>query len=203
MMNIPVNLVFEDVISEYVMTKLLACFGSKYYISSTYPGYGFGYIKTNINGFNQAAMGVPFFVLTDLDNYQCPISLMNEWFTKPQATNLIFRVAIREVEAWLLADREGFSEYTGISLNVLPREPENEADPKRTLINLVSKKCRRRGIREDIVPINANAQIGPNYNERLMQFVDNNWDVHRAKEASKSLMRAYNHLDRFQINALS
>lgn len=201
MMNIPINLVFEDAVSEYVMTKLLSCFGSKYLISSTYQGYGFGYIKTNINGFNQAAMGVPFFILTDLDNSICPISLINEWLPKPKATNLIFRVAIREVEAWLLADREGFSEYTGISLKLLPREPEKEQDPKRTLINLVRSKCRKRAIREDIVPINANAQIGPNYNERLMQFIYQHWDLDRAKETSESLMRAYNHLDRFQFNS--
>ncbi len=195
-MSVPVNLVFEDAISEFAMMKLLESFGDKYYVGTSYPGYGFGYIKRNINGFNQAAIATPFFVLTDLDNYPCPTELINEWLARPRQPNLIFRIAVREVEAWLLADRIGFSTFTGVSLANLPLNPELEVDPKQTLINIV-RRSRRRTIKEDIIPINQNATIGPNYNERLMEYILNDWNLERAMQTSESLRRAFVYLERF------
>lgn len=196
-MYIPINLVFEDAISEFTMIKLLNSFGNKFYIGKSYQGYGFGYIKTNIGGFNQAAISTPFFVLTDLDTYECPVALINDWISQPLKSNLIFRIAVREVEAWLLADIEGFSDFLGVSKANFPINPDMEIDPKRTLISLV-KRSRKRHIKEDIVPINDNAQIGPNYNERLMQYVSDYWDLDRAMQKSSSMRRAHNCLNNFQ-----
>lgn len=201
-MPIPINLVFEDELSEFVLSKLLSCFGQKFYTGYSYNGRGFGYIKKNIHGFNQAAITTPFLILTDLDNHECPITLKNEWIKHPINPNLIFRVAVREVEAWLLADIEGFSSYIGVSEANFPLEPEIEADPKQTLINLV-RRSRKRAIREDIVPINANAQIGPNYNQRLMEFVLNHWNLNNAIQRSDSLGRAYTCLDNFSYQRLN
>lgn len=195
-MHIPINLVFEDDISEFTMMKILGSFGDKYYCGISYPGKGFGYIKTNINGFNQAAIATPFFVLTDLDNYKCPMELITDWLVNPPKPNFIFRIAVREVEAWLLADRIGYSNFTGVSLANFPLNPEQEADPKQTLIN-ITRKSRKRYLKEDIVPINQNAQIGPNYNERLMEYVAENWDLGRAMENSESLRRACRCLEGF------
>ncbi len=196
-MSIPINLVYEDEISEFTMIKILDSFGDKYFCGISYHGYGFGYIKTNINGFNQAAIATPFFVLTDLDNYSCPTVLINEWLNHPPKPNLIFRIAVREIEAWLLADREGFSNFTGVSLANFPINPELEANPKQTLIN-IARKSRRRSVREDIVPINKNAQIGPNYNEQLMNYVASIWDIEKAMENSESLRRACQYLEGFK-----
>ena len=53
-------------------------------------------------------------------------------------------------------------------------------------------------MREDIVPINENASIGPNYNGCLMEFVYKNWDIQNAMKRSKSLMRAMTKLSEFQ-----
>ena len=198
-MYIPINLVFEDAISEFIMLKLLNSFGNKFFVGTSFPGYGFGYIKSNINGFNQAAVATPFFVLTDLDKYECPVNLMQEWLPAPQKPNLLFRVAVREVEAWILADIEGFSSYIGVSKVNFPEEPEKEPDPKRTLIELV-KRSRKRLIKEDIIPINNNAKIGPNYNDRLMDFVGAFWDIERAIGRSESLKRTYRRLNQFQYN---
>lgn len=195
-MQIPLNLVFEDDLSEYVMTRIVNSFGNKYLICNTYNGNGFGYIKSNINGFNQASSGVPFFVLTDLDNYTCPIALQNDWLCQPMRPNFIFRIAIREVEAWLLADIENFSHFLNVSAVNFPDNPEQEVDPKRSLINL-ARRSRRRAVREDIVPINDNASIGPNYNGRLMEFVNSNWDIDLAKGRSGSLLRTINRLEAF------
>jgi hypothetical protein len=199
-MNIPVNLVYEDELSEYVLIKLLSSFEHKYQIGTPYNARGFGEIKAKINGYNQACRFTPYLVLTDLDDHKCPIRLINKWFKSNPHPNMIFRIAIKEVEAWLLADIEGFAYYTGVSAAKFPRNPENEHDPKKKLI-LLAKQSRKRDIREDIVPINENAQIGPNYNGRLMEFVFEHWNITHAMTRSDSLSRAYQRLAQFRFQA--
>ena len=195
-MSIPLNFVYEDDLSEFTMTQLVNSFGNKYFIGNLYNGGGYGYIKKNINGFNEAAIATPFFILTDLDRGECPIKLINEWLKREKRPNLIFRVAVREVEAWILADIEGFSRFLGISSSHFPASPESVDDPKKLLIQLAGKS-RKRDVREDIVPINANAKIGPNYNGRLMEFVFDGWNIDRAKGRSDSLSRTFNSLEKF------
>ena len=192
---IPLNLVFEDQISEYVMMKLIEKTG-KFQIVNSYSEEGFGYIKKNLHGFNEASKGCPFFILTDLDTIVCAPELINDWLKVPAQHNLIFRIAVKEVEAWLLADIEGFSEYTGISKINFNSIPEEIEDPKRELLNLI-KRCRKRSIREDILPKDEYALCGPNYNGRLAEFVINFWDINRASSRSSSLRRAFLCLSNF------
>ncbi|MBI4683501.1 MAG: DUF4276 family protein [Nitrospirae bacterium] len=168
----------------------------QFYVSNSYSEGGFGYIRNNIRGFNNAAKGCPFFILTDLDNTDCAPTLINNWIKEPLHNNLIFRVAVREVEAWLLADIEGFSKYTGISEVNLPIASEEIQDPKAELMRLI-RRCRKRHIREDILPKDQYAKVGPNYNERLMEFVNKYWSINRAAKRSDSLKRAIHHLSTF------
>ncbi len=194
---IPINLVYEDQISEFVMAKLVECTG-KYRIDKTYSEGGFGYIKRNLNGFNNASKGCPFFILTDLDTGDCAPSLIKSWLKVPAQPNLIFRVAVREIEAWLLADIEGFSEFAGLSIANFPKNPEELADPKLILLNLI-RKCRKRAIKEDILPRDEFAATGPNYNGRLAEYVTFFWNIQRACKRSGSLQKAVHHLNRFQL----
>lgn len=194
---IPLTLVFEDQISEFVMTKL-ADKAQKFFISNSYSEGGFGYIKKNIAGFNEASKGYPFFVLTDLDTVDCAPTLIEDWLREPAHPNLIFRIAVHEVEAWLLADIEGFSKYTGVSKANFHDKPEEIYDPKAELLRLV-KRCRKRKIREDILPKDEFASVGPNYNSRLGEFVFNYWSIGRAMKRSDSLKRAMNHLSAFKV----
>ena len=193
-----INLVYEDDLSEAVMFKLINHFGEKYNVHNTYSGHGFGYLKSNIKGFNQASVVSPFFMLTDLDNYNCPPSLINDWINFPLHSNFIFRIAVREVEAWLLADIEGLSEFLKVSPVNFPAFPENEIDPKNTLIRL-ARRSRIRRIREDVVPINENAAIGPNYNGCLTEFVIRKWNIETALTRSNSLLNAFNKLENFHV----
>ena len=196
---ITLNLVFEDILSEQVMFRILERFGNKYFIANSYAGNGSGYIKKGISGFNQASKFNPFFVLTDLDTYLCPSGLINDWLKVQKESNLIFRVAIREVESWLLADRKGISDFMGVDLKQIPIRSELLTDPKRSLISIatISKK---RNIREDLVPKNNNATIGPNYNGRLTNFVLNFWSIDDAMKNSTSLARAVACIEKFQLS---
>ncbi len=136
-------------------------------------------------------------MLTDLDQYECPIDLKEDWINFPLNENFIFRIAVREVESWLIADIEGLSRFLNISKANFPLEPDKEKDPKDTLIRL-AKRSRRRAVREDVVPVNDNAVIGPNYNGCLSGFVFENWSIENAIKRSESLKRAYKNLDEFK-----
>lgn len=195
---IPLSLVYEDPISEFVMVKLVEK-TKKFSIGGSYSEGGFGYIKRNIKGFNEASKGYPFFVLTDLDACECAPTLLLDWLTVPQHPNLIFRIAVREIEAWLLADIDGFSNYTGVSKTNFHDKPEELPDPKSYLLQLV-RKCRKRDIRQDLLPKDEFAKVGPNYNGRLAEFVINHWSISRAIKRSDSLQRAYNHLFSFEVS---
>jgi hypothetical protein len=183
-----INLASEDDLSEAVMTRLLSHFGNKFSVVNTYSRQGFGYLKSNLKGFNQAAAHTPFFVLTDLDQHICPSALLNDWINFDVNSGLIFRIAVREVESWLLADIRGLATFLRISANNFSKNPDDIPDPKNELIRLAAKS-RNRILREDIVPINEGAVIGPNYNGALMPFVFNSWDIAEAQKFSRSLAK--------------
>ncbi|WP_333438429.1 hypothetical protein [Microcoleus sp. D2_18a_D3] len=159
---------------------------------------GYGKIKKIISGLNYAAKGMPYLVLTDLDNAECPLVIISEWLTQPKHPNLLFRIAVKEVEAWLLAHREGFAQFLGISVDLIPGDADRIPDPKQLLINL-AKKSKKRNLREAIVPDrNSTAKIGKDYNGQLIHFVNQSWQVASAQTNSPSLKRAMNAIVNFQ-----
>ncbi|MEG3848489.1 hypothetical protein QT971_14105 [Microcoleus sp. herbarium19] len=198
MTDIPINLVFEDVLSEAVLKQMLKQSQRPFSVGSCLNQRGYGKIKKIIAGLNHAAKGMPYLVLTDLDNAECPLVIISEWLTQPKHPNLLFRIAVKEVEAWLLAHREGFAEFLGISVDLIPADVDRIYDPKQLLINL-AKKSKKRTLRDAIVPDrNSTAKIGKDYNGQLIQFVNLKWQVASAQTNSPSLERAMNAIVNFQ-----
>jgi hypothetical protein len=198
MTDIPINLVFEDVLSEAVLKQMLKQSQRPFLVGDCFNQRGNDQIKKNISGFNNAAKGMPYLVLTDLDNADCPLVILSEWLTQPKHPNLLFRIAVKEVEAWLLAHREAFAKFLGISVDLIPGDADRIPDPKQLLINL-AKKSRKRKLREAIVPEpNSTAKIGKDYNGQLIEFVNKSWQVASAQTNSPSLERAMNALINFQ-----
>jgi hypothetical protein len=103
---IPVNLAVEDLLSEAVLRGMLKQSGRPYAVGACFSSRGFGYLKKKLEGFNQASKGTPFLVLTDLDQSECAPILIKGWLPYPQEKNLLFRVAVKAVGAWVLADRQ-------------------------------------------------------------------------------------------------
>src|SRR6266496_4963185 len=124
MVPIPLNLAVEDPLTESLFSKIFSSIPTVYAIRTIYNRGGYGYLKQNINGFNNAAKGVPFLVATDLDRYNCPADLIDEWLNRPKHDNLLLRVAVREAEAWVLADRENFAKFLGIRAALIPDDVE-------------------------------------------------------------------------------
>ncbi len=197
MSPIPVSIAAEDALSEEVLRKLMSVANQTYAVGPAYVRSGFGYLRRSIRGFNNAARGTPFLVLTDLDQQVCAPTLIRDWLPVPANENLIFRVAVREVEAWLLADRPGIAGFLGVRVASVPCEVEDIPNPKEALINL-ARRSRRRSLREDIVPpVRSRRVQGPNYNGRLRSFVGAHWNPRHAASYSPSLARTLAKLDGF------
>ncbi len=195
---IPLNLAVEDPLTEALFTKILGTIPKGYATRTIYNRGGHGYLRQNINGFNLAAKGIPFLVGTDLDVYACPPALINEWLISPKHHNLLIRVAVRESEAWVLADRKSFARFLGIRVELLPENVEDIANPKEELIRL-ARCLRSRYLRDDLCPPpNSTRKVGPNYNARLAIFVQQHWDANAARERSNSLSRTIDRLLAFQ-----
>ncbi len=195
---IPVNLAVEDSLSDAVCRKLLHGSGRAFAIGATFSRGGYGYLRKTIEGFNRAARGTPFLVLTDLDRGECAPSLQREWLIGEMHPNLIFRVAVREVESWLLAHREAFADYIGIPRKLIPQAVDDVRNPKEFLLSLAAKS-RRRELRKDLLPReDSTSKQGPNYNGRLIEFVQHNWDPLEAGKFSSSLHRALARITSFE-----
>ncbi|MBN2313839.1 MAG: hypothetical protein JXM79_07905 [Sedimentisphaerales bacterium] len=198
MSDIVINLVFEDSLSGAVLRKLLLNAKQDYAIGFSHNSGGFGWIRKRIEGFNNAAKGMPYLILTDLDRSECPPSLLREWHIENHNHNLLFNVAVRQVESWILACRCRFAEFIGIQESLIPANVDEIPDAKRFLIDL-AKRSRKRELREDIVPKDGStARIGADYNGRLIRFIESRWDPNIARKLSPSLRRIMESLDAFQ-----
>ena len=160
MNSIYFEIVVEDRLSENILRKAVQHCGSN--VGNCYKKNGCAYIDGKIRAFNNASKYSPFIVIRDLDKYDCAPMLIKTLIANKN-NNLILRIAVRESETWLLADKKNFSKYLGISENSIPDDVENIRNPKEYLIDIARKA--KKSIREDIVPERGTiAKYGKNYN---------------------------------------
>lgn len=124
--QIPIFIAAEDEVSESVVRRLLHECRRNYIVIHAYPTEGSGYLKANINAFNKSARVNPFLLVTDLDQVECAPILIRNWLPGYKHHNLIFRVAVREVESWLMADRNNLARFLGISNSPIFRHRLNK-----------------------------------------------------------------------------
>lgn len=202
--EILVNLAVEDELSEHVLRVSLAQTGRAFLVGAVHGRQGYGYLKKMLPAFQSAARGSTYIVMTDLDNSPCAPDLIEDWFGCPigkyperRHPNLLFRIAVRESESWVMADREGFASFLGISAHHIPEVTDTVADPKKLLLQLASKS-RKRDLRDDLVPRPGDKRtIGPDYNGRLAEFLHTSWRARRAETVSPSFHKAFTILKQF------
>lgn len=181
----------EGVVDEAVVKRLIVETGGE--IGPIYGKRGKSLLRQRINGYNKAACHHPWIVIVDLNrDADCPPPLKEIWLPNP-GPFMCFRIAVREIEAWLLADRERFASFFRVRLSDVPAEPELLDDPKEAVIEL-SRQSRSRDIRLDMVPRHGSGRkIGPAYVSRLIEFVSDpqrGWRPERAARSSDSLRRS-------------
>jgi len=180
----------EGTVDEAVLRCLLAHVGAQ--PASIYGKNGKTPLRRQIRGYNEAARRSPWVVLIDLDHDAvCAPELRTSWLPDP-APLMCFRIAVREVEAWLLADRERLARFLGIAVSRVPRNPEILEDPKRALVDLAAGS-RKSAIREDIMPRPGSGRpVGPAYTSRIIEFVNDprsGWRPDVAAQSADSLRR--------------
>lgn len=187
MMLTTVYLAAEDVPGLAVGRRLVA----EQRVLSVYRvklGFGFGNLKKKAPDYDQMGKnGFPVLMLTDLDTAPCPSGKIHGWLGHKPSRGFLFRICVREVEAWLLADREAMAEFLKIKEEQVPDAPEALTDPKATLIKLAQKAPRK--IRIGMTP-QGSAPIGPDYNDLLSGFISDRWSITRASDRAPSLVRA-------------
>jgi hypothetical protein len=190
MRKIGINLVFEDELHAAVLEKILTA-SRKYSIGAWVQYGGSAEIRKKIKSYNYSARGMAYLVLTDLDQSECAPGLIEEWLKgHPRHPNLLFRVAVRQVEAWLLASRREFAHFAKVKEHLIPERPDDLENSKKSLIQLVDGS-EDADLRTDIVPDRGStAKVGPDYNGRLRLFVQTYWNLNVAKQRSPSLRRA-------------
>ncbi len=154
---------------------------------------GKGNIGAEWAGYNAAAKGSPWFVLRDLDSdADCAPALLSalEYGKDDCSRWMRTRIAVREVESWLLADRDAVAEFFAVRASQVPDNPDSDPDPTRTLVN-ICRHSRKSVIKRGMVPRSGTgAAVGPLYESLVIQFGRENWDVTKALSRSDSLRRA-------------
>ncbi|HNE70982.1 MAG TPA: hypothetical protein PKN26_02440 [Giesbergeria sp.] len=192
-----IALVVEDALSLALMEKTLAHTGRRYVVARTLVERGVGNMRKSVGKYLGASRVLPHVVLVDLDQSACAVQLRQQWGVANLPDSMLFRVAVREAEAWVLADRLGFAEFAGIPPGKVSSAPESLPDPKQELVNLV-RRSRNKRLAAEIVPALGSAvPIGPLYNERLCSFVRAHWCVDAAMAAAPSLARTVGRLQTF------
>ncbi len=188
------DLATEDALSEAIGLRLMQ------EVPGLQPGLllrrgGSGYLRSRLKAFCEMARHRPLLVITDLDTARCPADLRSRWLGKlRQPAALLIRVAVTEVEAWLLADHVSMTAFLGQNAaRHLPDEPDLVTNPKSLLLDLARRAPR--DVRSDLcATAGAIARQGVAYNARLCGFVQDNWDPQRAASKSMSLQRCRHRL---------
>jgi hypothetical protein len=190
-------LVVEDAPSEAVLRRLVISAGHNLHVTSVFRAGGFGQIKSRLENFRNASHVIPHIVMTDLDAYPCPPELLKDWKVGKLPDRMLMRIAVREVESWLLADREGIAKLLRVPLVKIPANPDELPDPKQVLLNL-ARKSKSPRFASEFVPANGSkAKHGPVYNEHLIGFATQHWDSSQAELASPSLERTIKRIKEF------
>ena len=180
-MDIQLFAVVEGYTDRVIVEKLIFETGLSL-AAASFGGHGKGFINKNLSKYNMAARSSFWLVLRDLDHdAECAPLLKKQLLPHPE-DGMCFCIAVREIEAWLMADTETFSQFMSVPRTSIPNNPEWLDNPKATIVNLAFKS-RDRGIKIDMTPESGSKRKeGPAYASRLAEFALKHW---RPKEAAK------------------
>lgn len=189
-MTEPASLILavEDEPSAALARRLVRTYRRDVVLSRVIVARGYGKLRVQARAYNEASRHTPFFPLTDLDRANCAPGLVEEWLAgSSREASFLFRVAVREVEAWLLADQAGIAKLLGIEAILVPADVEGLPDPKRTLVDL-ARHSSVRDLRRGLVPAEGStAQVGPSYVDLVADFAEKLWNPERARRGAPSL----------------
>lgn len=178
----------EGIVDEAVVRRLITDVGA--IPGAVHGKNGKPHLRQRMRGYINAARHAPWIILVDLDrDADCAPPLRHEWLPEGMS-DLCFRIAVRAVESWLLADRECMASFLSVACQKIPSDSQALSDPKATVVKL-ARQSRRREIREDMVPRPGSGRpVGAAYSLRLIEFTSTHWRPGVALKHCDSLRRA-------------
>ena len=196
----------EDEATKAIIKRVLAYCSDNFEIISELPARG-GQIKSKMKEFNNLSEKNPVILLTDLDANNCAPELKAKLIDFEKHENFIFNIAIDEAEAWLMADRLGFSRYFGVDINDIPQSVMKKQGGRKELTEMdfsykssmflthdLIKKSKKKDFVMQLSPKKGAAK-GPEYNSAILPFIVNEWNIESACQNSDSLSRMIQRLN--------
>lgn len=193
----------EDEATKAVIIRLLRDYAPSLHVVGELPARG-SQVKTKISNYNRLAGSIPVILLTDLDNEPCgPISKNKLLGAIVQEPKFVINIAVDEVEAWLMADRDGFARYFGIPINQMPISTIQKMSGCKPLpeisVSVKSSWLFTHSLMQNSTNAEKKAQVavsptdknskGKEYNTAVVPFIQNVWNPEVARAASDSLNR--------------
>lgn len=191
----------EDPVTKAIVERLLAYCSTRFVVFKEIPARG-GEIKNKIQELNNLAASRPVILLTDLDTEYCAPQLKSKLLKDmAQSPNFVINIAIDEAEAWLMADREGFSKYLGIPIDVIPESTMQKMGGSKPVLEMdfcyksslyLTHKIAPQSFNEELkqqIAVQGQACKGKEYNSAMLPFVKEVWNIEAATQNSDSLSR--------------
>ena len=183
----PVNAAVEGIVDEAILNRIFL--GAGVALNRVYIAEGKANLLQRLSSYNHAARWQPWVVLIDQDA-PCAPAARERWLPEVEPA-LCFRIAVRAVESWLLADPSTLAEFLRVPITQIPPQPEAVSDPKAAMVNL-ARRSRRSAIVQDMTPRPGSGRsVGPAYSSRLIEFASQHWRPAVARENSDSLERLF------------
>jgi hypothetical protein len=177
----------EGPVDDAVVRRLVQEVGHS--VGSVHIKNGKPALLEKLAGYNAAARIAPWLVLLDLNGDADCAPRFVDMHLKSPAEHMMFSVAVKQVEAWLLADRTNLARFLRVSQAKLPTDPESLTHPKRVVVDL-ARYSRDRRTREEMVPRPGSGRsVGPAYVARMIEFIELVWNPDGAAGQSESLRR--------------
>lgn len=194
-----ISIATEDILTEEILIKIISSLDN-ISIPHKLGKQGSGFLLNSLQKLNELSRAHHVIAIFDLDlkpdAEEFKSLLENKITNKTQTFNII--ISVREIESWILADREGFSEYLSISKEKICRAPDELLDPKEKIISL-ARLSKISDIKKGIPPKKgAAAKVGLSYNSLLSNFIRDKWDSERASKYSPSLLKALHHINNIE-----
>ncbi|MDE5947803.1 MAG: DUF4276 family protein [Prevotella sp.] len=205
--SIEVYISGEDNVTKEVIYRILSFVSPRFKVVGDIPARG-GEIKKKIPQCNSLAKLHPVIMLLDVDNGCAPMLKSALLGDQKQSDGFLMNIAVDEAEAWLMADTEGFARYFGINSNDMPKAEANKQGGRKALIEMKFSmkssfvlthelifKSNNSVLKQQIGVKEKGKTKGKEYNDAIVPFIKNVWNIKQAKINSDSLQRMLRRLE--------
>lgn len=196
---IDVYIVGEDRVTRSVLQRIIKLYAPNLNIVQSIPARG-GEIKSKIVAFNKLAESFPVILLEDLDTEPCPpiakANLLRD--VQELSPDFIISIAVDEAEAWLFADREGFSSYFEVPLEEVPKAEMHKLQGMKSRSEVLTNVKSSLFLTHQLISLSSNSILrsqifsstsckGKEYNPAILPYIQDKWNPEVARESSYSL----------------